>query len=305
MRFYRVMQFIARFDMWPDEQLNAICSKMDITSVAIERIDGEIEKLFTKSRRPSQAWRWLHEIGRLAEVAPELAQLQGVEQSPHYHPEGDVFQHTMQVLDAAVYSVLPTPSDRLVLMYAALCHDLGKPEKTQFSESGRITSHGHEAAGVVPTKQLLARFTRRSDIHKKVPKLVDQHMAPAVYGRQRTRVSRYKLLAADMAPDISLYLLSVLCYADHRGRNGFANTPLARNIKDIDTFIETARDAGVLFGPEPRCVRGDDVLDLVEEGPDVGKLVRKAYDIQLRENVHDPQQLKKRAYAWLTGQEKD
>jgi len=303
LRFYRVMQFIARYDMWPDDTLNQVCAQMDISQVSLERIDGEMEKLLIKSRRPSRAVYWLRDIGRLGEVAPEVDQLRGVPQSPLYHPEGDVFTHTMQVIDAAAYAVLPDYEDRLVLMYAALCHDLGKPARTETDASGAISSHGHEDAGIEPARHLLQRFTRRNRIHRIVPRMVAHHMAPGVYGRNDAKISKYKLLAAELAPDVSLYFLSILCYADHRGRNGFTSEPLARDIPDIDTFMQRAQEAGVLYGPEERVLTGDDVLDIVDQGPHVGTLLRKAYDIQLREHIHDKETLKQRARAWLKQEE--
>ena len=303
LRFYRVMQFIGRFNTWPDAELDGICKEMDVSQVSRERIDGEFEKLLLKSERPSRAFYWLSSIGRLYELLPELARLQGVPQSVHSHPEGDVFTHTMQVLDATAYSVVPAQEDQLVLRYAALCHDLGKPEKTEKTESGKITSHGHEKAGIEPTKQLLSRITGRNTICKKVPRLVADHMAPGIFGRHGTGVAKYKKLAAALGSEISLYLLAVLCYADHRGRNGYENKPLAYDIPAIDTFIETARSAGVLHTPEKRVVSGKDFLDTVEEGPKIGKLVDAAYHIQITENIHDKETLKRRAYAQLKQEE--
>jgi len=285
LRFYRVMQFIGRFNMWPDETLNNVCAKMNIADVSRERIEGECEKLLLRARRPSQGFRWLASLDRLRELFPEVADMRGVQQSPLYHPEGDVFTHTMQVIDAAAFSVLPSSDDQLLLMYAALCHDLGKPHATQIDAHKRVHSHGHDEAGVEPARQLLRRCTGKQRIQSIVPKMVRHHMAPGVYGRQSTRLAKYKLLAAELAPEISLYLLSVLCYADHRGRNGYAAYPLAHSIQEVDTFMKKAEEAGVLFHPEQRVVTGSDVLDLVEQGPQVGTLVEKAYDIQLREDI--------------------
>jgi len=299
LRFYRVMQFVARFSMWPDQQLQELCAQMDISQVSLERIDGEMEKTLTRSARPSRAFFWLSAVDRLRQVAPELADLQGVPQSSLYHPEGDVFVHTMQALDAGVYSVLPVHTDRLTLMYAILCHDLGKPMATYRTQDGQIKSTGHAEQGVAPARSMLKRLTPRSHIHKAVARIVEHHMLPGVYGRQNTRLSRYKQLAQRLSPDVSLYLLSAVCYADQRGRNGYADTPLADPIAEVDTYISKAREAGVLYEPEARVLTGDDVTDLVPEGPLVGKLLQKAYDIQICEHIHDKKKLKQRAYAWL------
>jgi tRNA nucleotidyltransferase (CCA-adding enzyme) len=149
LRFYRVMQSIGRFAMYPDCQLNDICANMDITSVSIERIAEEFQKLLLRSSRPSHGIRWLATIGRLATVLPELAATRGIEQDPRWHPEGDVFEHLMQTLDAGVDYEYPDTSTTLAFRYAALCHDLGKVTMTQQQADGTITSHGHDVAGVI------------------------------------------------------------------------------------------------------------------------------------------------------------
>ena len=105
LRFYRTMQFIGRFDMEPDAALNNVCSSMDISTVSIERIEQEVHKLLLKSDSPSRGFRWLSKIGRLKELFPELDATQYTLQDPGWHPEGNVFEHSMQTLDAAAFIV--------------------------------------------------------------------------------------------------------------------------------------------------------------------------------------------------------
>ncbi len=131
LRFFRVMQFIGRFEMEPTESLNVLCTKMDISHVSIERIETEFEKLLLKSVHPSRGIRWIATIGRLQDVLPELAATVGVAQNPQWHPEGDVFEHTMQALDAAAALPYTDKRTRLIILYAALCHDLGKAVTTE------------------------------------------------------------------------------------------------------------------------------------------------------------------------------
>ncbi len=87
---------IARFTLYPDDMLQALCRSMSVADVSRERIELEFEKMLLQSEFPSRGIRWLKEIGRLAEVLPELAATVGVEQDPRWHPEGDVFEHSMQ-----------------------------------------------------------------------------------------------------------------------------------------------------------------------------------------------------------------
>ena len=101
LRFYRVMQFIGRFEMYPDLVLTKVCSLMDIAKVSKERIESEFKKMLLQSKKPSIAIMWLEKIDRLGEILPELAATQGILQEPDWHPEGDVYEHTLQTIDAA------------------------------------------------------------------------------------------------------------------------------------------------------------------------------------------------------------
>ena len=96
----------------------------------------------------------------LPAVAPELLPLAATPQDPEWHPEGDVWTHTLQVVDEAARLLDGLEADRprqLAVMLGALCHDLGKPATTRF-EDGRIRSRGHEEAGLPPTQSLLDRW---------------------------------------------------------------------------------------------------------------------------------------------------
>ena len=138
------MQFVARFEMEPDDELDDICARMDITGVSKERIEVEFAKIFLKSR----AFKWLLKINRLHDLFPEVAALIGIAQNSVWHPEGDVFEHTMQAIDAAVVVAQKynTKREKLILCYAALCHDFGKPYATVLVDH-MLTSHGHAEIG--------------------------------------------------------------------------------------------------------------------------------------------------------------
>ena len=129
LRFFRIMAFISRLEMYPDLVLHTLCTTMPIESVSRERIEQEFAKMLLRSKRPSLGIRWLKQIGRLKELLPELAATVGVEQSPKWHPEGDVFEHSMQALDAAAQLEYASDEEKLTILYAALCHDLGKQQQ--------------------------------------------------------------------------------------------------------------------------------------------------------------------------------
>src|SRR5262249_59282401 len=126
-----------------------------------ERVWGEFEKLLF-ARRPSIGFAVAMDVGAVGKLFPELAALAGCPQEPEWHPEGDVWVHTLQVIDRARARAddLPRPQ-AIALMLGAVCHDLGKPATTAFVD-GRIRSMDHEDQGVAPTPALLDRLNVHS-----------------------------------------------------------------------------------------------------------------------------------------------
>ncbi len=279
LRFYRVMQFIGRFEMRPNAELDSLCATMDISAISVERIHAEFDKLFTLSKRPSLGIRWLNDIGRLALLLPEVAALIGVPQQPDWHPEGDVFEHSMQAMDAAAQRPF---DDRRLLVCAALCHDLGKVSTTKVID-GRWRSFGHEAAGVEPAKKLMKRLTGNKKLQELVATLVRHHMAPGQLVAQNASAKAYKKLAYTLAPDLNLFILSELAYADKSGRNPKKYYPLSGPLPALDEFIARAKEYGVLYGPEKALVTGADLMPLGLAGPALGRALEKAYRYQIEQ----------------------
>ncbi len=287
LRLYRVMQFLARFEMEPNGELVALCRTMDVSKVSRERIEDELKKLFLCARYPSLGFRWLASIGRLSELFPELAQLIGVAQNPQWHPEGDVFEHTMQVLDAVALEENVSEIDRLVLCYAALCHDMGKVATTRLhSKDGRLISYGHEEAGVAPAKSFLKRITENKELVARVVRLVKYHMRPCALIRGKAGCGAYRRLAMHCAPD-SLEFLARIARADMRGRNGSSPRPLVNAVACVDEFKAEAQRCGVLHTPEQPVLSGHDLLALGIRGKKVGALLAKAYEYQISSGVRE------------------
>lgn len=298
LRFYRVMQFIGRFSgsrqsWYPDATLQTICSSMDVSTLSKERIAAEFEKLLLLSQRPSLGIRWLRALGRLNELLPELGALCGVEQEFQWHPEGDVFEHSMQVLDAAAQASVALPRhERLCLLYAALSHDLGKAVTTQMID-GRLRSFGHEVKGVPLAQSLLRRITISKELQQTVALLVRHHMAPGLLVKANAGDAAYKRLALALAPSLNLQQLAQLAYADKRGRNGKRSEPLTDPVPAIDDFIARATEAGVLLAPEAPVLTGADLLDVIAPGPALGAAVKEAYLLQINKGITDRDRLKK------------
>jgi tRNA nucleotidyltransferase (CCA-adding enzyme) len=297
LRFYRVMQFIGRFEMEPDAQLTTLCRTMDVAHVSRERIEEEIKKLMLKADEPSRGFRWVFQLGRMQELFPELAVLAKTVQSPKHHPEGDVFEHTMQVIDAAAQlrSNFEQEQDQLILMYAALCHDLGKAKTTVVRPDGKVTSYNHEVVGVDIAASLLRRFCGNKDIIRTVKKLVRYHMQPGQFITNKAGLSAYKRLAANLAPETNCQMLAFLSQADKRGR-GLNHKPLPHAAAE-EEFLANVERAGIGKFPEPPILFGRDFLDTMQPGPKLGELVKKAYKLQIEEGIKDPEELKKRTLA--------
>lgn len=292
LRLFRVMQFVSRFAMEPDETLDKLCVSMDVSGVSRERIEQEMEKMLLKSKKPSLGLRWLARIGRLRDIFPELAVLQGLEQDPGWHPEGDVFEHTMQALDAAAQLEYRDDEEKKVILYAALCHDLGKITKTQIID-GVIRNLGHAKESVRSAKKLLRRITRNNDLIKKVCILVHYHMHPLQLLASDAPLSAYKRLAYKLSPDVTMSMLAKLMVADRQGRNPHGHEPLQEIPRDVVDFNAMIQKAQVKEQREEPLLQGRDLFDVMEPGPRMGEVLKRAYRIQLEQGVQDKEELKK------------
>ncbi len=292
LRFYRVMQFIGRFEMVPDQELSNLCATMDSSEVSKERVFQEFEKLFLKSKKPSLGLQWLDDIGRLQALLPELYATKGTMQHVGYHPEGDVFEHTKQAIDGASSADYATDDERLLMVLAALCHDLGKTETTRMVD-GILRSHGHDVAGVPLADRLLDRISDKTFLKKPILRLVRYHMVPVSMVKNNAKASAYKILARNLAPTTLRHLFQLAIF-DKSARNPERGKPLPHCPEPLlDQFFEQAQKYGVLDGPEVPVLTGKDFLDVVPEGPELGVLLQRAYDLQLETGICDKNELKK------------
>jgi tRNA nucleotidyltransferase (CCA-adding enzyme) len=141
-----------------DEATTRMCRGIALDDLPSERILGEFEKLLLLADRPSIGFALGLELGVVHALIPEMAALAGCPQEPEWHPEGDVWVHTLMVMDemhAAIGDL--DRARRLTLMLGAVCHDFGKPLTTALID-GRIRSPGHEPEGIPPTFAWLDRL---------------------------------------------------------------------------------------------------------------------------------------------------
>nr|VFK39991.1 MAG: tRNA nucleotidyltransferase (CCA-adding enzyme) [Candidatus Kentron sp. TC] len=236
LRGARVAQFAARFDMRLDPELKRLMATLDLGELSAERLFAEFRKLLLKGKRPSTGLVLLRETG-LIRFFPELAALIRAPQEPKWHPEGDVWEHTMLVLDEAA-RLRDGGEDDLALMFAALCHDLGKPETTM-EVNGRIKSHGHDVAGLKHVDSFLGRLRAPHKLIARVKALTEHHLAPALFVKQNATAKAYRRLARKLhEAEVSMALLVRVARADHFGRA----TPdaLVRDFPASETFLRNA-----------------------------------------------------------------
>jgi tRNA nucleotidyltransferase (CCA-adding enzyme) len=277
LRVLRAIQFAARFDFQLDENTAILCRRIGIDDLPPERVWGELEKLLVQARRPSIGFALALDLGVVDKVLPELRPLVGCEQEPEWHPEGDVWIHTLMVIDKARELNGDLDRPRLItVMLGAVCHDLGKPATTAFID-GRIRSIDHEQAGVVPTLALLDRLNVHTidgfDVRAQVVGLVANHLKPGMF-RKAPHVGDGAFRR--LAQKVDLELLARLARADCLGRTGNFDCSA------MDWFLERARALGVEHHPPAPLLLGRHLLDLgMTPGPRVGEILRQVYEKQL------------------------
>ena len=176
LRVLRAAQFAARFDFTIAEETVALCSSMDLTALSKERIEAELEKALLKADKPSIFFNYLRKMNQLDYWFKELKDVIDVPQNPQFHAEGDVWTHTMMVLDQAAKYRHKAENPK-GFMLAALCHDYGKAVCTKVVD-GRIRSIGHETEGLPLVEAFLSRITSETNLINYVLNLCALHMKP-------------------------------------------------------------------------------------------------------------------------------
>ena len=215
LRVLRAAQFAARFGFQIAESTRALSATVDLTRLSKERIMGEMQKALLKAEKPSVFFECLHRMQQLGFWFKELEALIGIPQRADFHPEGDVWNHTMQVLDEA--AALREQSEQpLYFMLAALCHDFGKAVTTS-EQNGVFHANNHEVLGLPLIETFLKRLTNEKKLKQYVLNMTKLHMLPNRYVAEHSCKKAYmKLFHRAMYPK-DLLLLSK---ADYFGRVG-------------------------------------------------------------------------------------
>jgi tRNA nucleotidyltransferase (CCA-adding enzyme) len=278
LRVLRALQFAARFDLTLDEESEALCRSLPLDDLPSERIWGELEKLLLQAPKPSIGLALALKLGVITRLFPELEALVGCPQEPEWHPEGDVWIHTLMVVDEARTRIEDLDRGRAAaVMLGAVCHDLGKPATTALID-GRIRSLGHEEGGVAPATALLNRLNVQSmdgyDVRGTVLGITAHHLKPGAFHKASAQVSdgAFRRLALK----VDLELLARVAKSDCLGRTG------GFDCSAMDWFLDRARALGVEHAAPAPLVLGRHLLALgLSPGPRVGEILKQIYERQL------------------------
>jgi tRNA nucleotidyltransferase (CCA-adding enzyme) len=278
LRVLRALQFAARFELTIDPDTARLCSSIALDDLPSERIWGEFEKLLLTAERPSIGFALARELGVIHQLLPEMEALYDCPQDAEWHPEGNVWIHTLMVIDQARKLNADLDRPRLAaVMLGAVCHDLGKPATTAVID-GRIKSPNHEAMGVEPATKILDRLNLNTldglDVRAQVLGIVAEHLRPMAFfkSRETVRDGAFRRLAQK----VDLELLVRFARADCTGRAG------TFDCSGIEWFLERARSLGVEHKPPAPILLGRHLIELgVEPGPRMGEILRAIYELQL------------------------
>ena len=265
LRVLRAIQFAARFEFEIDAGTKALCRTIPLDDLPAERVWGEIEKLLLRARKPSLGFALALELGVIARVFPELEALVGCQQEPEWHPEGDVWVHTLLVIDEARTRIddLGYPQ-QVAVMLGAVCHDLGKPPTTAFID-GRIRSIDHEDQGVPPARAFLDRLNVHSmlgyDVRHQVLGMVANHLKPGMFAKAQPPVGdgAYRRLAKVVSdrPDEHRNLLRSWQAVD-------ASSRLVDHLERMHPDIPFGVPLRFLRAADERVQFGEELLDHAE-----------------------------------------
>jgi poly(A) polymerase len=265
LRMLRAVRFAARFGYEIEHKTFAAIRKHArlISQVSAERIRDELTKLLTEGAARA-GFELLDSSWLLSIVLPEIAALQGVQQPPQYHPEGDVWIHTLLMLEGLPAGCSTT------LAWGVLLHDVGKPATFRSAkETGdRIRFDGHVEVGLAIAKEILGRSRFSNDETEQILSLVEHHMKFKDVARMRPATLKRFVRLPRFEEHLALHRLD--CLSSHR------------NLEAYEFVMEFLRTTPPEVVRPAKLVTGEDVLTLgYKPGPLVGKILAAVEEAQL------------------------
>jgi poly(A) polymerase len=271
LRMLRAVRFAARFGYVIEPATFAAIQELvpQIHQVSRERVREELSKMLTEGRA-AEAFRLLDTTGLLQQVLPEISAMKGVEQPPQYHPEGDVFVHTLLLLEK-----LPHPCS-VTLAWGALLHDVGKPPTFRVAPD-RIRFDGHVDVGVSMAREILRRLHFSNHDCDQILALVENHMR---FGdATRMKESTLKKFARLPKFEEHLALHKIDCLSSHGNLGAYDYVR-----EKLDAMPQEA------IRPAPLITGQDLIAAGYTPGPQFKSMLTAVEDGQLEGRLHDPEE---------------
>jgi tRNA nucleotidyltransferase (CCA-adding enzyme) len=267
------MQFAARIPAEVCPETIELCQTLTPEGLSPERYFAEWEKLLLEGKQPSRGLHFLKACGWL-QYFPELEAMSGCPQDPKWHPEGDVYEHTLHCLDAFARERTGNREEDLIVGFAVLCHDMGKPATTEMID-GHLRSYGHETAGLKPARAFMKRLNLATKLAEQVLPLIRCHMRPAILFQEKSSPAAIRRLSRDCG---RLDLLLRVFRADSAGR-----PPMPDNSAEANEWLlSRARELKVASSKPKPLLNGHDLMKKGwSAGPLMGQFLDNAYEQQL------------------------
>jgi len=277
LRLLRAIRFASVLDFTIEPAtFAAIQTHADLLKrISVERIQQELTRTWLEAIRPGDALQLLLDSGLLRVVLPEVAAMDGQEQPPEFHPEGDVFQHTKIMMN------LMGERDT-VLAWSVLLHDIGKPPTASLGPGRdgetRIRFDGHDKVGERMAREILSRLRFPNKIIEAVCTCIGNHMR--FMHVQEMRNAKLRRFVGSPFFDTEMELHRLDCLSSHG---------MLDNYTFLQSYMNQLAHEPVL--PEP-WLTGHDILAMgVPKGPEVGRWLRRAYELQLEGAASDRESL--------------
>jgi putative nucleotidyltransferase with HDIG domain len=267
LRMLRAVRFAARFDFEIEAQTEEAIRQFasEISQVSRERVRDELTRMLTEGRA-RRAFELLDRSGLLKEVLPEIVRLHGVEQPPEFHPEGDVWIHTMMLLDQLPEGVSSA------LAWGALLHDVGKPA-TFTPGPGRIRFNGHVEVGVKIAEDICRRLRFSNEESEQIALLVENHMRFGDVMRMKDSTLKRFFRLPSFAEHLALHRMDVMA-----------------SFGDLTLYDFAQERFEAMSQEEVRpalLVTGRDLIEAgYKPGPRFKELLALAEDAQLEGRIH-------------------
>ncbi len=290
LRMLRAIRFTHTLGFKLDENTKESIKKLapNIKKISAERVEQEISRTLTESKKPGDALRDLVECELIENIIPEIMPLIGLEQPPQYHPEGDVFEHTVLMLNLMNFENVENSRE---LAYSVLLHDLGKATTKTIGPGAdgnlRIRFDGHASESAKMAELILKRLKLPNKEQKHIIKAVKDHMRFIDVPNMKNATKR-KMLAEETFP-LELELHRVDCLGSHA------------DLKNYDLLLEYKKELANKPALPTPLINGRDLIELgIKPGPEFKAIIDRSFQKQLEDESID----KKEMIDWILSEYK-